>query len=78
MRIITQDGRNDIPYDYSVIYTQSDLIRNRTYVKADTPIGSYVVGSYASDAAASEEIENMHEEYEHDTKVYRARKNEDV
>lgn len=78
MRIITQDGQNDIPYDYSVIYTQSDLIRNRTYVKADTPIGSYVVGSYDNDVKASEEIENMHKEYEDDARVYRVRKNEDV
>lgn len=78
MRIITQDKKNDIPYDYSVVYTVTNLGENRTYIKSDTPIGSYTIGSYRGEDTAKKELENMHNEYMNGAMIYYARKNEDV
>lgn len=72
MRLITQDGRTDIPYENSYVYVQAVYCYNKekkshdiTGYKIKTPIGddAWVLGEYSTEEKALCVMEMLRQQY---------------
>lgn len=57
MRLVSQDGTFDVPYDRVVIVT------NGCYIQAETPEKHYALATYSDEEKTEKVMKSMREEY---------------